>query len=134
MKMTTCVGEEYFVGQSMRVGISEMVVQADIGINPDEIGVLQPLLIDLSVELERLPSEDIETTVDYRALADIILDLAATRTNLIETFARLACERCVALPNVGMVEITVRKPDALPVGVAQTRLVWYKPSFSCLLD
>lgn len=119
----------FAAGEMMRVGLSDLHVSADIGINPEEIGVPQPLIVDLFVDLEHLPDGDLHSTIDYRDLSAIIHDLAAQRTGLIETFAQQICVRCGALANVSAVEVTVRKPQALTNGIAQTRLVWHRPLF-----
>ncbi|GAA6150227.1 hypothetical protein NBRC116586_32900 [Pseudooceanicola nitratireducens] len=107
-----------------RVGVQDLTVQADIGINPEEVGVRQVLSIDIDLELQGNDILEIDQTIDYRELLQICQKLAAERTGLIETFAENLASRCQDFDQVVGGTITVRKPKALDVGIAQTTLHW----------
>src|SRR3546814_4555113 len=69
------------------VRVRELPLLADVGINPDEVGRRQPLVI--SVKLTLFGGGDrIDETIDYRRIASAAETLATTHIPLIETFAR----------------------------------------------
>ena len=98
-------------------------LQADIGVNPDEIGRPQPLIVHAEVWLRDVGGDDLDSTFDYRELVRHAEALAAERIALVETFAeRLACQ-CVTHQAVARAEIIVDKPQALASGLAGARAV-----------
>lgn len=100
------------------VRVKELPLLADIGINPDEIGRRQPLVISIAVRLGSQSIEHIGETVDYRLLVREAEDLATTHIPLIEIFARQLAERCLALPNAIGAKVTIDKPFAIVRGLA----------------
>lgn len=97
-----------------RVFVRGLVVQAEIGLNPDERGRRQPVRIDATVELSPRPPEHLRDTFNYehvvtaaRALAD------GGHIELVETFALRLAEACLAHPVVQSATVAVGKPEAL---------------------
>lgn len=105
-------------GTSVRV--REMPLLADIGINPDEIGRRQPLVLSVELALEACRVEALADTIDYRKVVQAAEELALVHIPLIETFAQRLAERCLAFPGVLAAEVHVDKPFALTRGVAGT--------------
>jgi dihydroneopterin aldolase len=52
--------------QTTIVKVRELPLLADIGINPDEIGRRQPLVITVEAMLDSVDIDQISQTVDYR--------------------------------------------------------------------
>ncbi len=104
--------------QSTIVKVRELPLLADIGINPDEIGRRQPLVITVEAALDATHIDQISQTVDYRRLVSEAEALAAEHIPLIETFAQRLAERCIALPNISRVRVLIDKPFAITRGTA----------------
>jgi dihydroneopterin aldolase len=106
------------------VRVDDLAVSARIGINPDEKGRRQPLLVSVDLELAGAePVGALRDSVDYRRIAAEAEDLASDHVELIETYALLLGERCLGLGQVERAEIVVAKPEALPRGTASVRIV-----------
>ncbi len=56
--------------------------------------------------------------MDYRSLVEVAEDLALEYIPLIETFAHRLAERCLDLPLVERVSVSVDKPFAITRGIA----------------
>src|SRR3546814_21054220 len=81
------------------VRVRELPLLADVGINPDEVGRRQPLVI--SVKLTLFGGGDrIDETIDYRRIASAAATLATTHIPLIDTFARSLGAEYLAWPAV----------------------------------
>jgi 7,8-dihydroneopterin aldolase/epimerase/oxygenase len=99
------------------VFIEGLRIEAEIGINPDEFGRTQPLLLDLELGFDnRIPaaSDAIADTLDYATVAArLAAHIGGRRWNLVETVA----ESCAALLReefgVRRLRLKVGKPDAL---------------------
>ncbi|KRB82410.1 hypothetical protein ASE00_10105 [Sphingomonas sp. Root710] len=109
------------------VRIRDLTVLADIGINPDEIGRRQPLVIQVELTLSSPDPNNIEGMVDYRSIARAAEALAETHIPLIETFAQRLATQCLSWPPVAAVRITVDKPFALAWGLAGVELRMRRP-------
>ena len=105
------------------VRVRDLTVMADIGINPDEFGRRQPLVIQAEIEVREVAADRIESTFDYREVVRRAEALAGERIALIETFARRLAEACLQDPAVTQAEIVVDKPAALSNGLAGVRVV-----------
>ena len=103
---------------SMHVGIRDLTVMADIGVNSHEIGRRQPLVVTAMLWIDQVASDTIDATIDYRDIAVAAEDLAGQRIALIETFAHRLASDCLALPGVRRARVTIDKPQALPSGIA----------------
>lgn len=101
-----------------RVAVRDLAVMADIGINPEEIGRHQPLIVSVVMLIEPVGADAIDATVDYRRVAAAAAELGAQRIALIETFARRLATRCLLLGAVREATVHVDKPQALAAGLA----------------
>jgi dihydroneopterin aldolase len=102
--------------------VRNVEVQADIGINAEEIGRRQPLHIHAERGVRAPAADEIESTFDYRSLVQHAEALASRRMSLIETFAHRLARICLEHPAVLWVEIAVDKPAALQNGLAGVRV------------
>lgn len=106
-----------------RLGLSVRVrgleVQAAIGVYDHEHGRLQPLVLDVELDLGAAPVERLSDTLDYDGVARIARDLAAgAHIALIETFAERVALACMADARVLGVRVRVEKPGAIPGAAA----------------
>ena len=102
------------------VRVRDYPVLADIGINPDEVGRRQPLVVSVEIEVAASAIADIADTVDYRRIVAAIDELAAVHIPLIETFAQQLGEKCRAMGHVVRADISIDKPFAITRGMAGT--------------
>lgn len=112
-----------------RVLIEALELEASIGILDHETAARQPLIVDVTLELEGASWKTgrLETTVDYR---DIVLRaqdiIGRGHIRLVEDFAEDLAAACLELPHVGTVTVRAVKPDAVAearaAGVEITRL------------
>jgi len=99
----------------LKVFVRALRVEAEIGVNADEYGRRQPLIID--VELDIAPPERCEhiaETVNYETVVQQARALAgAGHVKLIETFAQRLAEAMMAEPQVACARVRIEKPQAL---------------------
>ena len=100
------------------VRVRDLPLSAVIGINPDELGRRQPLIVSVELTLAAGRVETLEESVDYRRVAAEAERLAENHVTLIEIFARRLAERCLALGPVLDVDVSICKPEALLRGTA----------------
>ena len=98
--------------------LTNLSLRVHIGVRPRERRVRQPIRIDVALEAE-LPGlaggDDLSLTINYSALHDrIVAFVEASAFALIETLARGVGALCLEDTRVAGVEVTVRKPRALP--------------------
>ncbi|MBC2666991.1 dihydroneopterin aldolase [Novosphingobium flavum] len=105
-----------------RVRVRDLSLLADVGINPDEIGRRQPLVISVVLDLVAGRIETIDQTVDYRRIARAAEQLAEVHTPLIETFGQNLAAACLAMPGVVRAHVTIEKPFALMRGQASVEV------------
>jgi dihydroneopterin aldolase len=100
---------------SLKVFVRALRIEAEIGVNADEYGRKQPLVIDVELDLgppERC--EHIAETVNYEAIALHAQAVAgAGHVKLIETFAQRLAERLMAEAHVDRARVRIEKPQAL---------------------
>ncbi len=106
-----------------QVAVRDLPLMADIGIDPDEIGRRQPLLISVMVTLDPVADDAIAATIDYRWIVQAAEALAEQRIGLIEIFGRRLALHCLAVGSVRRVGVTIDKPQALPAGMASVSIV-----------
>lgn len=84
------------------------------GVYPDERRHGQRFVVDVTLRLARTSGADeIGTTVHYGELAEAVAgEIAGEIVNLIETLAARIADRCLVLPLVTGVVVTVHKPEA----------------------
>jgi dihydroneopterin aldolase len=102
------------------IAIDALRVSARVGVPEFERRQLQPLVIDveLDVQLDEaaiLERDRIASTVDYAAVQDSITTLFVdAEFRLIEGIALRIAALCLGDPRVEAVRVSVRKPEALP--------------------
>lgn len=104
--------------REVTVQVDRLEIDALIGVNADEYGRRQRLLIDLKALVMPPPGDDIHTTLDYRQVVAFAQSVADDHNCLIETFAARLADMCLAERNVRLVEVSVAKPGALATGIA----------------
>ena len=89
-------------------------MQAQIGVYRHEIGRVQPLIVDVELDVPTDASDRLADTLNYEAILQAAKDVAAGgHLALVETFAHRLAERCLADPRVSRARIRVEKPLAL---------------------
>jgi 7,8-dihydroneopterin aldolase/epimerase/oxygenase len=74
---------------------------------------------DITLEIAEPPSDEIEATVDYRAVAQCVREVSdAQRFKLIETLASAVADELAARFRPARVQVRVRKPGIAPAGLA----------------
>ena len=112
-----------------RITIRDLGFRCIIGINEDERREKQDVIVNLILWTDlRKPcqSDDINDTIDYKALKKMILARAEqSQFFLVEALAQTIADICLAQPLVQKVRVCVEKPAALrfarSVGVEITR-------------
>ncbi|WP_420136301.1 dihydroneopterin aldolase [Sphingomonas sp.] len=121
-------------GAAYSVTVRDLPVAALIGVNADEQGRRQTLLVSVDARLDPPhPLSSLADTIDYRAVVDRVQAIAQSHVGLIEQFARLVGEDCLALGPVASVVVSVAKPDALAAGLAETTVRVDRPDSSNVL-
>ena len=105
------------------VRVRALPLLADIGINRDEIGRRQPLVISVELKIGPQLITAIGQTIDYRKIAAMAEDLALVHIPLIETFAQILAQRCLDLEGVTCARVQIEKPFALTRGQAGVEVV-----------
>jgi dihydroneopterin aldolase len=94
-------------------------VQAAIGVHAHEHGRLQPLFVDVELDLGAAPIRTLSDTLDYEGVARIARDLAAgEHIALVETFAERIALACLTDHRVLAVKVRIEKPGAIPGAAA----------------
>lgn len=106
-----------------RVRVRDLPLLADIGINPDEIGRRQPLVISVELLLDAGFVTAIGETIDYRRIVKAAEVLAKLHIPLIETFAQSLGKECVNWSGVTEARVGVDKPFALSRGRAGVEVI-----------
>ncbi|QGP80395.1 dihydroneopterin aldolase [Sphingobium sp. CAP-1] len=101
-----------------KVRVKDLPLLADIGINPDEIGRRQPLVITVQLLLDGGAVDAIGETVDYRRIVRAAEAMSEVHIPLIETFAHRLGAECLSWPGVIEACVNVDKPFALTRGLA----------------
>lgn len=99
---------------SSKVFVTGVQVQAQIGVYRHEIGRVQPLIVDVELDVPTDASDRLADTFNYEAILKAAQDLAAQgHVDLVETFAHRLAERCLADPRVTRARVRIEKPLAL---------------------
>jgi len=97
-----------------KVFVTGVQVQAEIGVYRHEIGRVQPLVVDVELDIPTDASDRLADTFNYEAILKAAQDLAAQgHVDLVETFAHRLAERCLADPRVTRARVRIEKPLAL---------------------
>ena len=108
----------FTASEPRRLGLTVLVrgleVQAAIGVHAHEHGRLQPLFVDVELDLGAAPISRLSDTLDYEGVARIARELAGgEHIALVETFAERVALACLDDPRVQRVEVVIDKPGAL---------------------
>src|SRR5699024_6476657 len=97
-----------------KVFISNLVVQAPIGMLEHELNTTQLLHVNARFHIKNLNPrhDDIETVLDYREIRQLIIDECTNKhTNLLETLIQQLCHRVLEqFPLIHRVELSLDKP------------------------
>ena len=103
--------------ERLDVFVRGLEVEAGIGVYDHEMGRLQRLVIDVTLELEPRPVERLEDTINYETVANAARAIAAEgHIGLVETFAERLARVCLDSRHVVRATVRIEKPGAL-VGV-----------------
>jgi dihydroneopterin aldolase len=109
-----------------KVFVRGLKVQAEIGVHRHEIGRVQPLVIDVELDVRGAGAHRLSETLNYETVVAAARDVAAGgHIELVETFAERLAHACLADPRVTRARVRVEKPlalapDAIAAGVELT--------------
>lgn len=108
---------------SQTVSVSDIRVEAYIGVHAHER--LHRQLLSISVRLSLVPpdSDDLAETIDYNRVVDECRVLADVGISLIEIFVRRLAEALIGYRGVLRAEVSVEKRGALANGMAGAAVV-----------
>lgn len=97
-----------------KVFVTGLSVQAEIGIYKHEIGKVQPLIVDVELDVPTAGAERLADTLNYEAILQAAQAVAAEgHIALVETFAERLARACLADARVTRARVRVEKPLAL---------------------
>jgi len=98
----------------LKVFVRGLRLQAEVGVYDHEHGRLQPLLVEVELQIAGAGFDHIADTVNYETVRDRAKALAAAgHWKLIETFAERLAYALIDDPRVQAVRVRVEKPEAL---------------------
>ena len=109
-----------------KVFVTGLKVQAEIGVYRHEIGRVQPLIIDVELDVPTAGAERLSETLNYETILSAAQEIAASgHIELVETFAERLAHACLADERVTKARVRVEKPlalqpDAVAAGVELT--------------
>ena len=97
-----------------KVFVTGLQVQVEIGVHRHEIGRVQPLIVDVELDVPTGSSDRLAETVNYETILRAAQDLAAQgHVDLVETFAHRLAARCLEDVRVTRARVRIEKPLAL---------------------
>ena len=97
-----------------KIFVTGLKVQAEIGVYRHEIGRLQPLLVDVELDVPSAGAGKLADTLNYETILAAARAVAAEgHIELVETFADRLARACLADPRVTQARVRVEKPLAL---------------------
>jgi len=97
-----------------RVFVTGLRVQAEIGVYRHEIGRLQPLHVDVELDVPSAGAGRLAETLNYETILEAARAIAAQgHIELVETFADRLARACLADRRVTRARVRVEKPLAL---------------------
>ena len=97
-----------------RVFVTGLRLQAEIGVYRHEIGKLQPLSVDVELDVPSARAGRLAETFNYEAILKAARAIAEEgHIELVETFADRLARACMADPRVTRARVRVEKPLAL---------------------
>ena len=97
-----------------KVFVTGLAVQAEIGVYRHEIGKVQPLVVDVELDVPTAGAERLADTLNYETILAAAQGIAAEgHIELVETFAERLARACLADARVTRARVRVEKPLAL---------------------
>jgi dihydroneopterin aldolase len=97
-----------------KVFVTGLKLQAEIGVYRHEIGRLQPLSIDVELDVPCAGSGKLADTLNYETILNAARAVAGEgHIELVETFADRLARACLEDPRVTRARVRVEKPLAL---------------------
>ncbi|TAL30529.1 MAG: dihydroneopterin aldolase [Phenylobacterium sp.] len=94
--------------------VTGVQVQAEIGVYRHEIGRVQPLIVDVELDVPTNASDRLAETVNYETILKAAQDLAGQgHIGMVETFAHRLAEKCLEDVRVTRARVRIEKPLAL---------------------
>jgi 7,8-dihydroneopterin aldolase/epimerase/oxygenase len=109
-----------------KVFVAGLKVQAEIGVYKHEIGRVQPLVVDVELNVPTASADRLSETLNYETILEAARTIAASgHIELVETFAERLAHACLTDPRVTAARVRVEKPlalapDAVAAGVEIT--------------
>jgi len=109
-----------------KVFVTGLKVQAQIGVYRHEIGRVQPLIIDVELDVPTAGAGRLSETLNYETIVSAAQAIAAGgHIELVESFAERLAHACLADARVTRARVRVEKPlalqpDAVAAGVELT--------------
>jgi dihydroneopterin aldolase len=97
-----------------KVFVTGLEVQAEIGVYRHEIGRVQPLIVDVELDVPTAGAERLAETLNYETILAAAQGVAGQgHIELVETFAERLARACLADARVTRARVRVEKPLAL---------------------
>lgn len=97
-----------------KVFVRGLRVEAEVGVYNHERGKLQPLIVDVELDVAAVGAERLADTVNYETIRESAKAIAAEgHIELVEKFAESLAQRCLADARVTRARVRVEKPMAL---------------------
>ena len=97
-----------------RVFVTGRKVQAEIGVYRHVIGRVQPLIVDVELDVPTADTDRLADTVNYEVILKAAQDIAAGgHIDLVETFAHRLAHRCLEDSRIARARVRIEKPLAL---------------------
>jgi dihydroneopterin aldolase len=105
--------------EGLTVFVRGLKVEAGIGVHDHELGRLQTLVIDVTLELAPAPVERLADTINYETVAAAARAIVAEgHVGLVETFAERLATACLNDGRVRRCTVRIEKPGALDAAAA----------------
>ncbi|MBF0665658.1 MAG: dihydroneopterin aldolase [Brevundimonas sp.] len=105
--------------EALTVFVRGLEIAAGIGVHDHELGRLQRLVIDVSLDMAPTAVERLADTVNYETVAEAARAIAAEgHVGLVETFAERLALAMLADTRVRRCMVRIEKPGALDGAVA----------------
>ncbi len=105
------------LASQLLVTVRGLELSASIGVHPHEHTRLQPIRVDITLDLGPTPApqdDRLAETVDYQAVCEATEALVAQgHVQLVETLADRIAQWCLRDSRVHAVTVVIEKPDAL---------------------
>ena len=97
--------------------IEGLVIEASIGILPQEYEQKQPIIIDTQINVEQtihVQKDDIRDVISYSDLIDDITNIVqAQHYGLVESLIKDILQKLSSYPEIKHINISVKKPDII---------------------